>query len=273
MSEDELQACLARIYVDEPFRLLSRLDPRVTIDRYDLSPHERSAILGLDSNAVDFFAASLRNRRRLPAEVAFPAIFKIDRSRAIHLWDRFYDLAGSIPHQSPDDGLLRFGTFLEESVANQQWPPYTSDLVAFEKALFKAVPAINQPSGDNDPVDRANVDTTYALADNVRLQTFRYDVFKLKADLANGVTPIDPEINPVHIVVIRHSDTRPSVFFKLNEPAMLALKNCNGHYTANDIALRIAAHYNGHVRQEDILRLVASLQSRGIIRRSDVDTE
>lgn len=276
MSEAEFQACLARIYVDEPFRLLSRLDPGVTIDRYELSPDERSAILGLDNHLVDDFANSLRNKRRERFEMSFPTVFQIDRSRALRLWNRFYDLTGTIAYLSMNNSLLAFSKFLEESIERcNEWPPYTHDLVAFEAAIFGAIPTEEEDGGSKDlpeNTDPAQLNYIYTLADNVQLRTFRYDVFKLRDKLTKGDVPSHIEEDNTHIAILKHSNHSLTRFFKINEPALLAVENCDGIQTAKEIATKLEAHYNSSNLEEPVLKLIFGLQSRGIIRRQNAST-
>jgi len=268
LSESELQACLARIYVDEPFRLLSRIDPSVTIDRYDLSPDERSAVLTLNYRMVDFFAADLRNKRRRRFENLFPAVFKIDRSRALRLWDRFYDLAGAIAYESADAAFVAFGKFLEESVASAEWPAYARDLVGLENTILMALPWNDDSRGLCDSGDAPDLNGQYILAGNVRLRTFRYDVFKLREDLDGGIIPDDANESPVHIAIRLESDFAASTFFRLNEPAMLVLKSCNGIRSAREIVSKVQSYYGTDRLEGAILELIGKLQDQGIIRKS-----
>ena len=60
MSIAEMQACLARLYVDDPFRKLFFLDQAAAFDGYQLIDEEKEALNGLDPKALNFFTKRLR---------------------------------------------------------------------------------------------------------------------------------------------------------------------------------------------------------------------
>lgn len=273
MSESEFQACLARIYVSESFRLLSRLDPSATIDRYELSPDERSAILALDHQRVDQFAASLRSKRRKRFETSFPAVFQIDRLRARRLWERFYELAGTISEIPVDATILAFGKFLEYSVENTGWPPYTRDLVAFETAVARAIPVSGDFVDLRNSSDIPQPHDRYALIGNAQLHTFHYDVIEILEGLAEGQMPdIAAEVT-THILIFRNPDSLAMRFFRLNESSMLVLKNCDGVQSVREIASKLEEHYNSPTLQPAIVKLVSNLHSRGIIQKKTTNLD
>ena len=63
MSMAEMQACLARLYVDRAFRRLFALEPETVLREYRLSAEEAEALRALDGNALERFARSLRSKR------------------------------------------------------------------------------------------------------------------------------------------------------------------------------------------------------------------
>ncbi len=55
MSIPELQACLARLYLDEPFRRLLASDPPLALQAYRLNAEEEAAIRELDATRLESF--------------------------------------------------------------------------------------------------------------------------------------------------------------------------------------------------------------------------
>lgn len=240
MSTAELQACMARIYVDESFRRLSRIDPKATIDRYALTDDERAAVLKVDARMVDYFAGSLRNKRRARFEIEYPAVFAADRARALSLWDRFYDLLGTNPYLSQKDALRQFGLFLTESIRlNPSWPEWLTDVTRFETAVCGGHPAAETDSPRPDDTSTAG---PLRLVNGVSLYTFGYDVLSIEnAIRENSVTQtVEPSFTPIAVCRSANSQLRS---FQLSEPAWRVLTWCDGDRTLDDLVGRAEEFY------------------------------
>src|SRR5215211_5317659 len=107
MSAAEMQACLARLYVDEPFRRLFFLDPTV-LDDYWLTADEAAAIRGVERDQLEYYAASLRMKRRGQIEWAYPVLFGLAPREIAAYYSRYYQLHIARPDLSPQEDVLRF---------------------------------------------------------------------------------------------------------------------------------------------------------------------
>src|SRR5438552_8847500 len=75
MSMAEMQACLARLYVDGASRRLFALEPETVLGEYRLSAEEARALRDLDRRALERFAISLNSKRRRRFVATYPLLF------------------------------------------------------------------------------------------------------------------------------------------------------------------------------------------------------
>src|SRR5689334_7317748 len=109
-----MQACLARLYVDEPFRKLFYLEPAGTLQEYRLTREESAAIQSLDHRMLDVFESSLKNKRKKRIQRAYPMLFSLDTgSRIDSYYLRYYHLYRARPNQSGYQDVMEFGLFME----------------------------------------------------------------------------------------------------------------------------------------------------------------
>ena len=135
MSLGEMQACLARLYVDESFRRLCALDPGA-LREYRLAPDEEQALRTLDRGQLENFARSLRNKRRRRAERAYPITVPCWTPRDGALLRPVLSIArgqhAAAAHLSGCDRFRRVHRGIADGSAGVV-PPYARDLARFER--------------------------------------------------------------------------------------------------------------------------------------------
>src|SRR5262249_51187136 len=139
VSMPEMQACLARLYVDRAFRRLFALEPEAVLREYRLSAEEAQALRDLDRPALERFAHSLRGKRRRRFEATYPLLFGLACPAVDRYYDRYYHLYPARPGGSFIAELLEFGCFMQECLAtDDEAPPFAADLAQYERLLFAA---------------------------------------------------------------------------------------------------------------------------------------
>ena len=178
MSTSELQACLARLYVDESFRRLFYLQPDVLSD-YLLDASEREAVERIDRRLLEFFAMSLQRKRRERIARAYPAIFRLDGKALDRYWRRYCAIFTAHDGSTFDEEVTTFGTFIWELLAEDaELPPYARDLVRFEQEDFRT----RSHSRRMQAIERRPASTPLGptsrpyLAEGVTLHRFTYDI-------------------------------------------------------------------------------------------------
>src|SRR4029450_12314298 len=97
MSMAEMQACLARLYVDGAFRRLLALEPETGLSEYRLSTAEAQALRDLDAAAVERFARSLESKRRRRFAATYPLLFGLGAPAIERYYDRYCQLYPARP--------------------------------------------------------------------------------------------------------------------------------------------------------------------------------
>ena len=125
MTVADMQACLAHLYVSDSYRRLFYAAPDVALADYELSNPEAAAIRALDRHMLEVFAGSLKTKRKKRIERAYPASFALDRAVIEGAWRRYLELSGARPAPNIHVGVLEFGMFAEQMLAER--PQHAGD--------------------------------------------------------------------------------------------------------------------------------------------------
>jgi len=270
MSIGEMQACLARLYVDEPFRRLLHIEPEKALEEYGLTPDESAALQGIDRKMLEYFAASLRNKRKKRIQRAFPMTFKLDRVKIERYYRRYYQLHTARPHQLPHQDVMEFGAFMEESFAQaDDLPPYAADLARYERLYYGAAFASESseasgasPQGNGATEERAGrMDARPRVRNGVQVASFRYDVAAIERALEEGGNLDDLRCEPdVNYIVFRpataDSDAR---MMRVNAATKVVFDLCDGRRPVSEIMAQAQAILRADGLEEAIVATVDRL--------------
>ena len=268
MSLGEMQACLARLYVDEAFRKLFFLDTATLAD-YQLSPEEAAAITGIDRRTLDFFARSLKNKRRGRFDRAYPGLQKVSQTEFDRYYSRYYQLYMARPSQSLHDDVLAFGLFYEESAAGaDHLPRYVGDLARYERLYYRIrfAPRLTRPEPRVDSPPAPHRITSDAavpyLRDGVEFGEFGYDVYEVEERLvADGAPPAADTLagGPTWMAFRPSTATSAAKILRLNGATRAVLTSCDGHRTVDAIVADLEAGIGASGLHDGILQALNQL--------------
>ncbi|MDQ3810520.1 MAG: Os1348 family NHLP clan protein [Chloroflexota bacterium] len=271
MSVPELQACLARLYVDGSFRKLFYIDPDDTLRGYELNAAEALAIKSIDRDRLEFFAESLVNKRKHEFERAYPLLFRLHSVVAERLYRRYYDLRVASPYQPGIQDITEFGLFLEESLASAaDAPPYAVDLARYERLSYaalvgtgpEAMPTVEPP----EPAEPATIEASDRLRSSggIQLAAFMYDVAALEDKLESSSdrqNSIEPDRGEYWILFTPRVGSSPARTLRVNSPTRTLLQLCDGRATMADIVAAVEQTFGatqmGEVVRTALERLLA----------------
>ncbi len=140
----EVQAALARLYVDASLRDRFFTDPSAVGVELGLVAEEARDLAGVSRRQVEQFAGSLRRKRRDQVRRVIPIAARALGGRFVGLFDRYAD--GSAPRGSKADldDAAGFVNALGRWV-DGDWPPWAADLARYELAWRQAARAGRRP--------------------------------------------------------------------------------------------------------------------------------
>jgi hypothetical protein len=284
MSVAEMQACLARLYVDGAFRRLFALEPETVLGEYRLSEGEAQALRDLDRPALERFARSLKSKRRRRFVATYPLLFGLDSPAVDRHYDRYYQLYPARRGGSFVPELLEFGRFMEDCLAtDDEAPPFASDLAQYERLRFAARRATvgHRPEaggaegaswgpGPGRPHARPATapvapDDRPRLADGVAVGTFRTSILAIVDALEAGLPP--PEIGEgPYTFVFRPGEgaADPDAFYVTAATCEL-LDWCDGERTLAELAAVVERQRGGDGRAAAVAGAVQTLVEHGIL--------
>jgi hypothetical protein len=271
MSIAEMQACLARLYVERAFRRLFALEPETALGEYRLSAEEAQALRDLDRPALDRFARSLKSKRRRRFVATYPLLFGLASPAVDRYYDRYYQLYPARRGGSFVAELLEFGRFMEDCLATDgEAPPFASDLARYERLRFAArrVALGQRPEGTHPPArpDPAPVapDDRPRLADGVAVATFRSSILAIVDALEAGLPPPETGEGP-YTFVFRTAPgaTDPDAFYVTAATREL-LDGCDGERTLAELAA-VERQRGGDERAAAVAGAVQNLVEHGIL--------
>src|SRR5262245_41905094 len=228
MSLPEMQACLARLYVDRTARRLFALEPETVLAEYGLAADEAQALRALDLAALERFARSLRGKRRRRFAATYPLLFGLESPVVERYYNRYYQLYPARPGGAYASELLEFGRFVEECLAAEdEAPPFASDLAQYERLCFLTRQAASPPTPPLShspllPTDRPR------LADGVAVGTFRTGILAIVEALKAGLPPPETGKGPYTFVFRPEPGATSPAAFYVTEATARLLDRCDG---------------------------------------------
>ena len=276
MSVSEMQACLARLYVNESFRKLFYLNPEETLRDYLLSEEEATAIREIDRKMLDFFAGSLRNKRKDGLVRAYPALFEI--TGIDRYYCRYYELHPASPHTDSYREAMDFGTFMEESLAGaEDVPAYASDTARYERLWYQTSFA---PNGEDLPVlsgppkadsQMAGLNDRLRRTDRLVVETFTYDIGALeeKMESARGsASVIEMDAGEHHYLFKPANHITGPKALRVNLPTKLLVGTCDGRQTVSEVIERMEQLLGASALEDALLSAMNRLMAAGALERA-----
>jgi hypothetical protein len=268
MSNGEMQACLARLLVDEPFRRLLDADADAVLGGYILSAEEQQALLGIDRGQMHDFAASLIAKRRKRVERAYPMLFALIGPVMARCYARFYHLYPAKPGQAYSQDVLDFGAFMEETLSDLDGvPAYASDVAKYERLCFVTLetvpPAEPRPRGESGPEVLSGMDARPRLRPDVEVAEFAYDVAALDGALA-GEPPV---LEPSACCILFHSGAGTDGLHmqRVNPPTKVIIDLCDGSRTTTQVIAEAEARLGTGGLALGVVQAIDRLLASGVL--------
>jgi hypothetical protein len=273
MSISEMQACLARLYVDDCFRKLFYLDPDETVRHYRLTPDEASALKNIDRRMLDFFAGSLKNKRKGGLERAYPLLFRVTSDAIGRYYHRYYQLHVVNPHQPGYQDIMDFGVFMEESMADgEDVPAYASEVARYERLCYwtNFCPAVENGTGATASVAREAVRTDDRLQRRraVQLEPFSYDVTSLEEKLRSSSAAdgeIELERGEYYVLFRPASQSYNSRVLRVNHATKTLIDLCDGSRTTSQIISAVEEQFGTTNLEQVLFTAIDRLLTAGAI--------
>ena len=251
MSVSEMQACLARLYVDDSFRKLFYLAPDETAQGYRLTAEESLALKQIDRRMLDFFSRSLKNKRKELLEPAYPLLFKITGNAIGHYFRRYCQLHIRTPYQPDHQDILSFGTFMEESMTgSDDVPAFASEVARYERLSYwtnfcpvtQAGTYLRAPGAPEVP----EMEDRLQVQNDIRMECFSYDVFALREKVdsgaeLNGSTAI--EKGDYYVLFKPVSPPFEARMLRINSATRELLNTCDGVKTVAEIIASVERRF------------------------------
>jgi len=271
MSATELQACLARLYTSSSLRKLMRLDPDAALSGYFLTPAERDTIVAIEGAKLEWFAASLKAKRRARLERAFPGLFAIGSPALDTYVERFHEVFPLRPGETSGDDAERFGAFVEETIADgEQFPAYARDLVRFEltlQELRRSLRAVSVAANRDDPAT-VTIPKRPRRRPGVRVARFASNVSEIDDALRNGQPPEPRDERETLVYLLRDADSEPRIM-RVSEPTAVLLDLCDGVRSVDEIVAAVEAHYDQNGLRPGIEDALLELTRSSILEEAD----
>lgn len=269
MSVAEMQACLARLYTDDAYRRLFMIDPDGVLDDYRLSDDERAAVRKVDPAQLDFFAASLKSKRRKVVAFAYPSLLKLDGAAIERYYERYYQLYRRHPSTTMLEDTVHFGEFMEETLrSDPTLPAFAADLARYERlyAVTRSSPAVDGPgaAGVGTAV-RPSTEDCPALSASVRLETFGHDVTAIDDALRQGLEPGSDEPGHYHVIFQRRPIGEEPKAFRISAGTKEVLDRCDGIRSLGEIAAALEAEFEQQPLTEHVLAIAGQLLGLGVL--------
>jgi hypothetical protein len=272
MSIAEMQACLARLYVERAFRRLFALEPETALGEYRLSAEEAQALRELDSPALERFARSLKSKRRRRFVATYPLLFGLGSAAVDRYYDRYYQLYPARRGGSFVAELLEFGRFMEECLAtDDEAPPFASDLARYERLRFAArrVAIGHRPEGTDQPArpDPTPVapDDRPRLADGVAVGTFRTSILAIVEALEDGLPPPETGEGPYTFVFRPEQGAAEPDAFYVTPATRELLDWCDGERTVAELVNAVECLPGSDGRAAAVAEAIQTLVEHGIL--------
>lgn len=268
MSTAELQACLARLYVDEPFLRLFELGDESVFEKYTLTPEERSVLADLDKESVKLFAKSLKGKRRKMFVGAYPGLFAMAPEAVRRYYERFYDIFPMTPDTTNFEAGQAFGKFMEQTCATDATlPSYARDLVKYERLRFwtRSREVTRAPAEAPARFPEVGLDSRPWVPDHVEVHSFAFDPREVRAKVLEEEDPEIAGLEPVTLVFRRGSTAgRESKVFSISPDMLDLVELCNGRRPVSEMVERYEKRF-GERLESPILSAVNKLMDLGVL--------
>jgi len=268
-----MQACLIRLYMDESFRRLAVLEPDATLKKYDLTEGELNTLKSLDKQALDFFAVSLRDKRRERMGQHYPLVFSVVPLPKIErYYDRFYSLYGAKPEQHSYQLTLGFGQFLEQTLSgDKEIAPWLVDLARYERLYNGA--RLTPPSAGlrssrvmEFPVGDKILELYPSLEDAVYVGDFDHELTPVVAALRNNQKPPEAVRKPSYMVFKQLPDSRIPKVLELSPELWQLLTACDGSSTVGSIIASLEKQWNTQGLKDDLVGALQSMYAERLVK-------
>jgi hypothetical protein len=270
LSASELQACLARLYTNSAFRRLFRDDPDAALVGYFLNPAERDAVTGIDSAMLEWFASSLKVKRRERLQRSFTALFAMGSPALDAYYDRYHEIYPLRPGETGGDDAAQFAEFIEETIADgEHLPPYARDLVRFERTLeevrqsVRAAPPVpaDRPAAEDFP-QRPRVRA------GVQVARFDWNVTDIDDALREGREPEERKEDEIIVYALREGDREPKVM-RVSEPTAVVIDLCDGGRSVADVVAAVEEYFDQRGLRVGVEDAIRHLADSGILEEAD----
>lgn len=269
MSITEMQACLARLYTNEASRKLFYHDQDTILDGYVLTDDERLAIKALDRKMLNFFASSLKMKRRKKIERPYEVLFKLDPKMVNRCYQRYYELYPARPNTHLQEEILQFGQFMEETLAGiDTLPPYIKDLVRYERMIASMDFSQKiEPNNGGSEKERKEIfsDDWLSLQEGIKIEIFAYNVSAIHEALWHNKKPQGVTRGEYYILFLWHSPVR-ATFFGINYNTKVFLDLCAGNTTLLDVVDKLQTQFGDDSLADSITALAHRMLELGIIK-------
>jgi len=267
LSSTEMQACLARLYTDDTFRNLFYLHEDSLLDQYVLTDDEQVAIKAVDRKMLDFFASSLKKKRKKKFHSTYRAFFSLDNKIIDLCYDRYYQLYPARPNVSHQAEVLQFGQFIEETLAGiDTLAPYIRELVRYEYLIASMDSAAVKGDSNHykNKVQEMSFDQKPLLREGVHIESFTYDVATMYQALLNDEELLEGTRDQYSILFQNHSQ-QGSRFFSISKATKMLLDLCDGGATLKDVISTLQARYGDNSLGNVIHTMVNRMLELGVI--------
>lgn len=260
-----MQACLARLYLDEHFRRLLASDPEFALNEYELCAEEDAAIRELDATKLEFFAVSLKNKRKKRIARAFPLLFRAAKEAAEHLYDRYHALYMPKSRRSVHQDILDYGEFVEDSlVVAPELPPWIGDIARYERLLYETSIPLQAQDASNTGATSLSALSRPRLSERAVIAEFEHDVASME-DSLNDRGEIGFEPSPCAIVFCAKTHTSEARILRVNAPTLAILRLCDGRKSLSSIARELEVDLDATGLQQGVFEAVMRLTNANVL--------
>ena len=264
-----MQACLARLYIDEPFRKWFSADATAALEHYYLSAEERAALLAVDRLRLDDFARSLITKRRARMERAYPLLFALNGPIVRRCYSRFYHLYPAKRGWTIAQEIFDFGEFMQETLpAIQGLPAYASDLAKFERLCFAVLDACPSAEVSESQVapELPAMNARPRLRSDVRVAEFGYDVAALESQLSRDPPVEAPELTPSASCVLFQCAPEGGLrMLRINAATRTIVNFCDGLRTVERIVSEVENRLGAADLTDGVVQALHRLLSAGTL--------
>lgn len=271
MSISEVQAVLARLYVDENFRKLFLIDINTTLQNYKLAPNEFEQLAAVDKSYLERYAAGLRNTNQNNFRFIYKLTFKLLGNDAERYHNRYYQLYGAKPEEIMLDRFLSFGKFLEQTVTGDaDLPIYAADLIRYERlcCLARFSPAA-LANAKEFAVDKSNLmpvltaEVKPILDNATQYGTFDFNISSIANQLRTDQSVTELEKGE-YCFIFQPQAAGKLKIFKISSLGRDLLEYCNGFTTLAAIERRLQKVHKT-LSAEAVRQLLTTFYNAGVL--------